>query len=344
MDFNFGSFLGGAADAGKEDLSKRRDYALNLKLQSRLIEQQLEKEKQLEDYKRLSPQGTSYLGSLSGAEGGNIYGPGQRVSAAEGGLLGGLQKAQIGARAKASSRPTIKGAMIMNNLPNGQELGLDPEADYPIAMANFATSATRMGMGTADMRNQLTSISSFEKNVESLKAKYDSFEPGNPLIKTAEEKWASLLKGYSPTGNRTAMEASSDLKHDVALNADNADIADMLTQRINLAMEYARATNGSRPSDKDFENALKVIPAYSADEKLRNLRFESLSSNATNKREAVYEQAPKLKPKQESRASAGEKTPNPHSHRTIVDLMQEAASQQESYRKSKEDEAKRKAQ
>lgn len=283
------SFLQGLAQGASKELSDQEARAFQLKLQSAQIEAQVQAATVQHQRSLASPDVTAKVFGNAGM----TPKPGQQETVPALGLLQSGFNAQQ--RARGSQRPTVKGSFIMDNLPNGKELGLDPNGDYPMAVANFASNVTKIGMGTADMRNQLTGITSFEKNLSALKETYDSFEPSNPSVKLAEEKWAELLRGYSPTGNRTAVEAAADLK-DRAMNADNADVANMLAMRINLAMEYARATNGARPSDKDFENALKVVPGYSADSKLRDLRFESLSSNSASRRQAIFEQAPKLKP------------------------------------------------
>ena len=89
---NLSAFGAGAAEAGSEDIKKRRDIALELKLKSKFIELQGEQDVQQEQLKynreRMSPEGTSAIGAIySPVEGENIYKPGQQVSTAEAGLF-----------------------------------------------------------------------------------------------------------------------------------------------------------------------------------------------------------------------------------------------------------------
>lgn len=300
MPIDFGSFLGGAADAGSADIVERRTDALQYKMKSRLIEDELNAQERLYDYKKFSPETTALIGTDAGKERGlgNIFGPGQQISSEEGNWYGGLDKARMSASTGRRGSATISGKEIKSLLPAGSVDSLEDNKQYPMAMATFASSAARMGMGTADMRNQLAAIGSFDKSVQDLQNKYDAFSPSNPLLKTIEEKWAAITKGW--TTDKSSTKAGSlaengtpdELIAGIYRNADNAEVADMLAQRVSLAIEYARATQGARASDKDFTNALLVIPAYSGDVKLRNLRFSALRKMSSNKMSGLAPLAP----------------------------------------------------
>lgn len=306
----FGSFLAGVAKAGSEDIEKRRSNALEIKLESEKVRMAAEEAKRKFEYERFGPEASRSLGAL----GGYATQAGEQFSTPQAALFAAQGRAQTAADAKdARGRPTLSGEQIMTMLPDGSSLGLDPLKQYPYSMATFATNATRMGMGTADMKNTLVGIEAFDKGVKGLKAKYDSFAPGNPLINTAQEKWSSLTKGWTLNADKANDEEGSALesgladkfKQEALASADNAEVGDMLATKISLAMEFARATNGARPSDRDFLNALKVIPDYSSDPKLRELRFSHLAEASDNKREAIFRQAPKLRqaPKEEPKSN-----------------------------------------
>lgn len=297
MPMDFGSALGGAADAGSADIIQRRTNALEYKMKSRLIEDELNSQEQMYDYRKLSPETTKFLGTQAGGDLGNIFEPGKRISGEEASFLNSQAVAQTKARTGRGG-PTISGREIKALLPVGSVDSLEDDKQYPMSMASFATNAARMGMGTSDMRNQMASISSFDKSVTDLQNKYDSFSPSNPLAKTIEEKWASITKGW--TNSKMSTKAGSlaengtpdELIAGIYRDADNAEVADMLAQRVSLAIEYARATQGARASDKDFANALLVIPQYSGDVKLRQLRFDALRKMSSNKMSGLAPLAP----------------------------------------------------
>ena len=107
MALNFGSFASGIAQAGSEDLKSRRDHALQLKLQSHLIELQLSKEQQMYDYQKASVPATGKFNKLFGIG----YEPGARAALPELGLFGALGKAQMASDARKGSggRDAISG-------------------------------------------------------------------------------------------------------------------------------------------------------------------------------------------------------------------------------------------
>jgi hypothetical protein len=119
MELDFGSFVAGAAQAGTEDLGKRRDQALRLKLESRLIEMQVAKEKEMLNFQRVTP---STLGALD-AQNGVIRAPGEVPQVSETaalGMLGAGNRTNINAnaRARGGSRKYDREALVDAVLKN----------------------------------------------------------------------------------------------------------------------------------------------------------------------------------------------------------------------------------
>ena len=294
----FGAFLGGAAAQGSKEISDQDDRAFKLKLQNAQIEGQIKAQtRQQEEAARLAQvdEGTSKKlrewAGISPKEG--------PMNAQSASTALGMGKAMHQPTGSGRNSVTMSGKMIMDNVPKGKELGLDENTMYPMAVANFLRAATKDNMGTAEMRNQVVGILTFQESLDALEAKYKQFDPSNPASKTASQMWAGLTKGYSFTGKKSAAGAAQELKDEVLRSADNADVADMLLSKIQVALDLTKATSGGHASDLDLKLNMQVVPDYTGDVKLQGLRFQSLRDRSNTKMSVIGKAAPKIVEKPE---------------------------------------------
>lgn len=289
MNLDLGGFLAGAATAGSRDIEQRRSNALELKMRSRLMEQELAQKQQLFDYEKASPEVTSEVGEAFNPKG-NPFAQGQRASVAELGLLSGISRARASASARlgtgGDSPVSESAARIISKrygIPLETARGLRRAEVYNITKAGSdnALDEVMSGVDTLDNLPEFytklkaaTNDTGITGKAKRMLAQSDTkaAELAFPEIKEAEAHFTTMFQFSKGGKNLTANEkqlvrrmATSWAYGPEELNNAERQFKKMLASNLKMRMNsgqlgFAREEVVGRLNESLLKNGMSPIP------------------------------------------------------------------------------------
>lgn len=292
MPFDFGSAIGGAADAGSADIVQRRTHALEYKMKSKLIQDELDAKERLYDYQKLSPDTTKFLGTQAGGDLGSIFQnqpEGYRISNEDGSLLSSQEKARLAAsrpRAGANQGLSLTAAKLLSEkygIPVDKIMGMKSSEAYTVfkqgsdAAIKDVEAAVQSLNSVPEFYNQLKALKNNPAAMTLAQTKGAAGMAAYPDVQNARNHMITLMAFSNGGKNLTAIEKSAidDLATgwaygpETSLNAERRFremLINNIKPRLNSgALGMARKELLGQFNDALIKNGLEPIPMNMGD-------------------------------------------------------------------------------
>lgn len=233
MGLDFGAFGAAAANAASADLVNRQANALELKMRSRLIEQQqqgqLNSEKAMMDYGRFSPEESDQLGAMAGVKRTQPRG----FTVPQAGLLGGMAQSKI----KASGSSAGLQVKVIGDGPDQKVVWVNK--NRPGEVAGELKVGQNPGMYKAYAKTA------------------GEYAPVKVVVDNLNASVAGLL---SDKNLLVRGVNSGKLKMGQLLKEGDERVIDLINNRKGYALQIAAVVNKGRPSDPDAKAIELMLP------------------------------------------------------------------------------------